>query len=163
MSYSPTIYKLVGIIPLSTRRCNMIKNHNSRRVRCSWAVYYEVTYQPAIHGSAGALSPSRIQYTLVADWQMPRVETRGPKIGSNVTKQIKPKVYLSVSWPVPDPPYRWVCDPSRYGFVKTCTPVAFTSLSNDLPIMMSPTTIKLVLSCLWYRNASVNTNMFFRL
>ena len=27
-------------------------------------------------------------------------------------------------------------------------------------MMMSPTTIKLVLSCLWYRNASVSTNMF---
>ena len=27
-------------------------------------------------------------------------------------------------------------------------------------IMMSPTAIKLVLSCLWYRHASVSTNMF---
>ena len=40
------------------------------------------------------------------------------------------------------------------------TSFAFTSLSNELPIMMSPTAIKLVLSCLWYCNASVSTNMF---
>ena len=38
--------------------------------------------------------------------------------------------------------------------------VAFISLSNDLPIMISTTTIKLVLICLWYRNASVSTNTF---
>ena len=53
-----------------------------------------------------------------------------------------------------------VRDPSRHRFVEIFTPVAFTSLSNDLPIMMSPITIKLVLNCLWYRNASVSTNMF---
>ena len=35
-----------------------------------------------------------------------------------------------------------------------------SSLSNDLPITMSPNAIKLVLSCLWYRNASLSTNMF---
>ena len=67
---------------------------------------------------------------------------------------------ICVTWPVPDPPHRWVCDPSRHRFVETFTSVAFTSLSNYLPIMMSPTTIKLVLSCLWYRNASVSANMF---
>ena len=62
--------------------------------------------------------------------------------------------------PCPDPPYRWVCDPSRHRFVETFTSLAFASLSNDLPIMMPPTAIKLVLSCLWYRNAFVSTNMF---
>ena len=40
-----------------------------------------------------------------------------------------------------DPPYHWVCDPSRHCFVETFTSLAFTSLSNDLP-----TAIKLVLS-----------------
>ena len=61
---------------------------------------------------------------------------------------------------MPDPPYHWVCDPSCHHFVETFTSLAFTSLSNDLPIMMSPTAIKLVLSYLWYRNASDSTNMF---
>ena len=61
---------------------------------------------------------------------------------------------------MPDPPYRLVCDPSRHRFVEIFTSVAFTSLSNELPIMMPPNTIKLVPNCLWYRNASVSTNMF---
>ena len=36
---------------------------------------------------------------------------------------------------MPDPPYRWVCDPSRHRFVETFTAPTFTSLSNDLPII----------------------------
>ena len=44
--------------------------------------------------------------------------------------------------------------------METFMSLVFTSLSNDLPIMMSPTTIKLVLRCLWYRKTSVNTNVF---
>ena len=45
-------------------------------------------------------------------------------------------------------------------FLETFRSLAFTSLSNDLLIVMSPTTFKLVLSCLWCRNVSVSTNMF---
>ena len=54
----------------------------------------------------------------------------------------------------------WVCDPSRHPFMETFTSLVFTSLSSDLSIMIVPTAIKLVLRCLWCRNASVNANVF---
>ena len=89
----------------------------------------------------------------------------------------KPLLELSGNKPLPEPMltqvyvtiWRSPCQTRRtVGSVidhviaswKPLRPSPSQVLSNDLPIMMSPTAIKLVLSCLWYRNASVSANMF---